>query len=283
MRLALRDARLAIGMRQTSVADQLGWSVSKVRRIESGDVAVSLTDLRALLTIYGVRDPVLIEQLTDAAAVSRRQRWSMPAQFRTHLTPGLVELLQYEREATAVRAYQPFLFPGVLQTPAMAGHLLGSVDESLSEQARRVRLDVRMMRARQMTGSTDAPTYSVMVDESVLKRVVGGPEVLADQLDAVVIAAQRPHVHLRIVGTSAGAKLGMLGAFTVLELHGDADDAVLYRETGTTDRIVQDSAIVSSYRSDFDNVWPRCYSEEQSLLLLRTEAMALRASMIRRP
>ncbi|MEU8610890.1 helix-turn-helix transcriptional regulator [Actinoplanes sp. NPDC048791] len=283
VRRALREAREASGLRQTHVADRLSWSVSKLRRIEGGEVGVSITDLRALLDLYDVRDPVFIEQLTSSAAASRRQRWSVPAQFRARLTPALVELLQFEQEATAVRAYQPFAFPDVLQTQAMAEHLLGTIDESLSEQDRQVRLDVRMMRARHLTEQADAPAYSVMLDESVLKRMVGGRAVLADQLEAIVSAAERPHIRLRIVPMSEGAKVGMLGAFTVLDLSDDGIGAVLYRESGTTDRIVQDPETVSSYRNRFDNAWPRCYSEDDSLCLVRTEAMALRASLIRRP
>jgi transcriptional regulator with XRE-family HTH domain len=96
VRRALRKARQATGLVQGDVAQRLNWSQSKVQRIESGAVGVSVTDLRALLGVYGIRDEALIEQLVKDAAISRRQRWSVPAEHREHLTSGLRQLLQFE-------------------------------------------------------------------------------------------------------------------------------------------------------------------------------------------
>ncbi|HET6530843.1 MAG TPA: helix-turn-helix transcriptional regulator, partial [Actinoplanes sp.] len=109
MRLALRRARESTGLSQGAVAQRVRWSLSKIQRIEAGDVTVSGTDLRALLDLYGVTDSEEIEQLTEEARISRRQRWWTAPEYREHLTPGTLQLLQFEAEATAIRAYQPVL------------------------------------------------------------------------------------------------------------------------------------------------------------------------------
>jgi transcriptional regulator with XRE-family HTH domain len=281
VRRELRKARLALGLVQGDVADRLRWSLSKVQRIENGDVGISITDLHALLGVYGVHDETIVRQLTKDAAISRRQRWSVPAEYREHLTPGLRQLMQFEAEATAIRAYQPFFIPGVVQTPAMAEHLLGWFDKTLSDEDRKVRFDVRMMRAKRIIDHEDAPTYLLMLDEGVLGREVGGRAIMVDQLEAVTEIARRPNVHIRIVKLADGAWVGMLGAFTVLDLSDDPEDAVLYREDYATDAIEHDPKRVTFYRARFEDMWRRCYGEADSLRLISAEVAVLRASMIR--
>lgn len=284
VRRALRKARLAAGLVQGDVARKLTWSLSKVQRIESGDVAVSVTDLRALLGIYGIRDEAVIEHLARDAAISRRQRWSVPAEYREHLTPGLLQLLQFEDQATAIRAYQPFAFPGVMQTPATARYLLSRFGEILTEDDRQVRFDVRMQRARRITDHERAPTYLLMLDEAALSREVGGRAIMAEQLEAALELAQRPNIHIRIVKLSEGATVGMLGPFTVLDLsHDDSEDAVLYREQYGKDAVDHDPEVVAYYRAQFEAVWSRCYGEADSIRLVRAAAAAMRAALIRDP
>ena len=282
VRRALRKARLAEGLVQGEVARRLNWSLSKVQRIESGDVGVSVTDLRALLGIYGIQDGAVLEQLTRDAAISRRQRWSVPAEYREHLTPGLRQLIQFEDQATAIRAYQPFIFPGVMQTPATAQYLLSRFGGILTEEDRKVRFDVRMQRAKRIIDNGRAPTYLLMLDEAALSREVGGRAITAEQLEASLELAQRPNIHIRIVKLSEGATVGMLGPFTVLDLsRDDSEDAVLYREAYGTDAVDHDPGVVAYYRAQFEAVWPHCYDEADSIRLVRAAAAGMRASMIR--
>ena len=107
VRLALRKARQSSALSQSDVAQRLGWSMSKMQRIEAGEVTVSGTDLRALLDLYGGFSDEDIERLTEDSRISRRQRWWTAPEYRDHLTSGLMQLLQFEAEASGVRAYQP--------------------------------------------------------------------------------------------------------------------------------------------------------------------------------
>ncbi|HEU4346782.1 MAG TPA: Scr1 family TA system antitoxin-like transcriptional regulator, partial [Actinoplanes sp.] len=132
VRLALRKARQGKGLSQADVAAKLEWSLSKVQRIESGEVSVSGTDLRALAILYGSFTAEEVDQLLGDTRVARRQRWWTAPEYRQHLSPGLIELLGFEAEATRISAYQPMLVPGVLQTPAAATFILDFWDKSLS-------------------------------------------------------------------------------------------------------------------------------------------------------
>ncbi len=278
VRLALRRARDAKGLSQGTVAELVGWSVSKVQRIEAGDNAISGTDLRALLDLYGVTDSEEIEQLTEEARISRRQRWWAKPEFREHLTPGTLQLLQFEAEASAVRAFQPVLVPGPLQTRSYASFLLNSFKSSLTDEDKRVRLDVRMQRGREFIESDDRPWYYVILDESFLKREIGGIAVMAEQLERLAEYARLPRISVRILPYTMGGVIGLIGPFAVLDLEEeDLSDAVVYREGLNTDSIDHDPKQAALHREMFETFWARALDEEKSIRAIVAEAAALRA------
>jgi transcriptional regulator with XRE-family HTH domain len=282
VRIALRRARDAKGLSQGAVAAHMGWSVSKVQRIESGDNAISGTDLRAVLDLYGVTDREEIDQLSEEARISRRQRWWSRPEFRDHLTPGLMQLLQFEAEAAAIRSYQPVLIPGPFQVPAYAHFVLNWYDIGLTEEDLRVRHEVRMQRREQFQESGDNPRYFLIIDESVLKRDIGGIEVMAQQLEQLAEVAQRAEVRVRMVPLKEGAVLGLVGQFTVLDLSdSDVDDAVLYRESYTRDSIDHDPKEVKFHRDLFEVFWDQSLDEQKTIRAVIAEAAALRARIDR--
>jgi transcriptional regulator with XRE-family HTH domain len=280
VRRALRTARQATPMSQGAVARRLGWSLSKMQRIEGGEVGVSATDLRALLNVYGVDDPEMIDQLTEDTRISRRQRYVTAPEYREHLTPGTRELMQFEMEAVAIRAYQSINFPGVLQTTAVAESILNWWKASLSEEARRVRLEVRMMRRQQITERDDGPEYMLILDESVLKRQIGGRKVTAEQLEVVANVARRPNVHIRVVPLEKGGYMGALGPFQILDLSDENDeDAVLYRERYNDDEVIHDPNEVRHLREAFEDLWEVSMTEEKALEAIAAEVERLRSQL----
>jgi transcriptional regulator with XRE-family HTH domain len=279
VRLALRKARQLSALSQSDVARRLGWSMSKMQRIEAGEVTVSGTDLRALLDLYGGFSDEDIERLTEDTRISRRQRWWTAPEYRDHLTSGLMQLLQFEAEAAGVRAYQPVLVPGPLQTPAFAEFVLGWYSPSLSEDNRRVRLQVRRMRRAQVIEREDPPTYLLILDQSALEREIGGPAVMAEQLESLIADARRPDVHIRIIPYREGALLGLLGPFTVLDLSDEGDDAVLYRENYLTDAVIHEPKEVGYHREIFEALWRASWSEDLSLQAIIAKASELRFQM----
>jgi len=264
-------------LHQSDVARGLGWSLSKVQRIEAGEVTVSGTDLRALIDLYGGFAAEEIEELVEVARIARRQRWWTAAEYRQHLTPGLVQLLGFESEATAIRAFQPVLIPGVLQTAAVADHIL-SEDGALSPEDRKVRHDVRMLRRQQVIEREDPPAYYLVIDESVLLRDVGGIRLGAEQLEALATAVALPSVHVRVLPLDRGAIVGMLGPFMIIDLNEDDEgDAVVYRESWIDDAVLHDTKLVRSHRDYFEKLWHQCLDEEVSLRAILARAADLRS------
>ncbi|MEV6346370.1 helix-turn-helix transcriptional regulator [Actinoplanes sp. NPDC051851] len=281
VRLAIRGHRQSLGLSQTEVSERLGWSLSKVQRIEGGEVGVSVTDLRALLQTLDVDDAEEIARLVEDAKVSRRQRWYEKPEYRSHLTKSLRQLVQFEAEATAIRVYQPFLVPGVLQTPALTDHVLNWWRTELSDDARQVRYDVRRKRAEQILDRPDGPDYYLALDESVLLRKVGGPKIMAEQLEALEAYTLRPNVHVRVVPLEKGAQAGILGPFQVLHL-GDVDDdedSVLYKEFYDRDAVSTRPDEIAFHRHIFEELWNQARDEEASRRAIHAEYADLRRAL----
>ncbi|MEV1286954.1 helix-turn-helix transcriptional regulator [Micromonospora sp. NPDC049679] len=274
VRLALRSAREAGGLTRGQVAEALDWSISKVNRIEKGDVTVSTTDLRALLELCGVTDPEHVRQLLADARASRRRGWWDEPSYREHLTPALMQMLQFESEATVIRHFHPTLIAGLLQTRAYAEFIMNFWIAEMPAADRAARLEARMRRPVQVFDQPDPPRYLFVLDESVLSRLVGGPRVMAEQLRHLLHLIEKPQITVRVVPLADAALTGMLGPFTIFDL-GDEENAVLYRETILLDEIMHTGEAIHRHRGYFDQMWETALGEEDSARLIEARVEAL--------
>jgi transcriptional regulator with XRE-family HTH domain len=273
LRLALRRAREAADLTQTEVAEALEWSLSKVQRIEAGDVTISHTDLGALLRHLGVTDDEAVSDLTETARASRRRSWWDEPRWRDRITPGMRQLFQFEVEARAIRVFQPALIPGILQTWDYARSVIGVWEEDdVPRDVQEVRLEIRMRRRQDVLERSDPPAYLLLLDESVIARQVGGPRRLADQLKHLASAATEM-ITLRIVPYDA-PPLAMPAPFTLVDT-GDGEDALLYREVAWADDFTQNRDLIRRHRRVFNRMWERAMSPEDSLRLVEARVEAL--------
>ncbi|HEY8533178.1 MAG TPA: helix-turn-helix transcriptional regulator [Micromonospora sp.] len=275
LRLALRAAREARRLTRGQVAAALDWSVSKLNRIENGDVTVSTTDLRALLELYQVTDPQRVGELVADARASRRRGWWDEPRFRDHLTPALLELLQLESEARVIRHFHPTLIAGLLQTRAYAEMIMQAWARELPAAQRAARLEARMCRAARVFARPEPPRFYFVMDESVLWRLIGGPRVMAEQLYHLLELTARPGIALRVVPLAEAAITAMAGPFALLDIDGDEENTVLYREEFLVDEIVESRETLRRYRRHFDRMWAAALNEEDSAQLIRARADAL--------
>ncbi len=281
LRLALRHAREERGFTQGQVAAALEWSLSKVQRIESGDVTVSRTDLTALLDHLGVTDPQSVGTLIEIARTSRRKGWWDDPHYRQHLTPATMRVLQFESEATAIRVFHPTLFPGLTQTPAYAMRIFQYWDE-LSEEDRAVRFEVRMRRREFVFDRADPPVYLLILDESVLSRDVGGPDAMAEQLRHLLDLIREGRLKCRIVPLHRSAPVAPLNHFIVFDL-GEDENAILYREAWLTDTIDEAPDTVQRYRKRFERMWDEALSEQETIRLMEDRVDIIMSSLDRQP
>jgi transcriptional regulator with XRE-family HTH domain len=219
----LRELRLARGLTVEQVAEQLLCSPSKVSRMETGQRGATLRDVRDLCQIYVLTDVSQVDYLMGLVREAKQQAWwqSYDLDYATYV--GL------EQAATTLCYYQSTIVPGLLQTVGYARAMHeGSMPAEFTPERADKLIEVRMRRQQVLT--RDPPLQlRVALDEAVLHRVVGGPEVMAGQLRHFIEIAKRPNVTLQVIPFSIGAHPAMENMFNIIEF-GDVAPHVVYVE-----------------------------------------------------
>lgn len=235
LRSELRKAREAAGKTQRETAGAMDWSMSKLIRIETGDVRVSTNDLRALLAYYEV-SPERVDQLVEVARAAREPvRWS---RYRDVASPEYLAYLGYESSASIIRNFEPVLIPGLLQTEEYARTLLDVIERPQVVDAL---VDLRIERQELLVRSP-APELHFIVDESVIRHVVGGPDVMRRQLQQLRELAAIPHVHLRIAPFRLGIYPRMRVPYVIFEFGSPEDEDVLYIENPSGELLIRENS-----------------------------------------
>jgi transcriptional regulator with XRE-family HTH domain len=261
----LRALRTGAGLTSGSAAQLVGWHQSKVSRIETGRSGARPHDVGRLLDAYGVTDAAQ-RQLLMALAGSdhdggRHDWWHA---YRGLLPPAYRDFISLEAQACRVRTLETAVVPGLLQTPdyaravtraALAGAPDGRVDALV--QVRLARQDV--LRA-------DPPLqFSAVLDEAVLRRSVGGREVMHRQLSGLLEAAARPHVRLQVLPFAAGEHIGITGPFVVLSFPRISDLDVVVLDHLTSSLYLERKEDLQAYVDAFTSLQGYALSPEDSL------------------
>lgn len=212
----LRRLRERAELTIDEVGEKLECSASKISRIETGHVGVTPRDARDMLELYGVRGDEQ-EALVQLAREARKRGWWHA--YNEVFTGAFVGL---EADASSLRAFQALLVPGLLQTERYARAVIHAMRPDAADAEIERRVAARMTRQR-LLSDPSPPEYWAVVDEAVLRRVVGGAEVMAEQLGRLADVAQLPHVTIQVVPFGAGAHPGMEGPFLILGFPEQAD------------------------------------------------------------
>ncbi|HEX6472262.1 MAG TPA: DUF5753 domain-containing protein [Streptosporangiaceae bacterium] len=169
-----------------------------------------------------------------------------------------------EAEAGTIRTFGLALVPGLLQTEAYAREVLriGRFSENLDQ------LLAARLKRQAVLDRTDPPFLWVVLDEFVLHRMVGGPEVMREQLSYLVEVAQRPNVTIQIVPMGRGAYAGLNGYLTVLSFEEGPD--IVYIDDQVGGHLIEEAAKVDACKIRFDQIRASALSQEESLELLKT-------------
>lgn len=264
LRVELRRARDAAGLRQADVAQAMDWSPSKLIRIERGDVSVSTNDLRALLSHYGVKDKGQVTELLELARSARGA--SFYDQYADLLKPGFKEYLAYEASASVIRQYDPVLVPGLIQTEEYGRALfrdMGRLDPETADKAWIIR------QHRQEVIERDIPPEIIFVlDEAVLRRYVGGRHVMRHQLERLRDYMTADNFRVQILPFTRGAHPGMAGNFILLEFEDPNLDDLVHLESINAITIREDTELIARYLDRFEQLQQLALTSEQSLEFL---------------
>ena len=264
--------RLRGDRRGVDVATGLGWSESKLSRIETAHTGITDADLDRLLTAYGV-DLEDRERLFDLARRGRVRAWWTP--YRSSVPDPYDEYVALEAEATAIYEWEAQVVPGLLQTDEYARAVIevgADIGESATVQHR---LALRMARQAVLTREPP-PRLHIVVDEAVLHREVGGREVLRRQLSRLAEASRRPALELLVLPFSEGAHAGLTESFMVLEFAGGTRAPIVHIEGLTGGLFRVKPGEIEVYQDALDDLRERALSPEESRTAIAEREDALR-------
>ncbi|GAA2727538.1 helix-turn-helix transcriptional regulator [Streptomyces nogalater] len=208
----LQDLRERAGLKREEAARVLHVAPATVRRMETAEVALKIPYLQLLLKAYGVPEDEA-ELFVRLAEEANRPGWWQ----RFHdILPGWFSMyVSLEGAASLIRSYEPHFVPGLLQTEDYARGVLksGAIGQTSPDDIER-HVALRMRRQDLLT-RPDAPRFWAVMDETALRRPVGGPEVMRAQIDKLLEATELAHVTLQVAPFANGPHPGTYGPFVL--------------------------------------------------------------------
>jgi transcriptional regulator with XRE-family HTH domain len=251
----LRNARIAAGFSsQEALAAQLDFDRTVIAKAETGDRPP--TD--EVLDAWSAACNLDREMFARWAAFARRTDGPVPSWFESWL--------EAERLAHMLRIWQPLVIPGLMQTAGYARALFiaAGADQDRAEDLVTVRLDRQAILDR-----PDPPHVVGVIDESVLHRLTGSPQIMAEQLDHAADLAERPNIAVQVVPSETGANAGLSGAFDLAS--GDGAPEVLRMEA-VEDVTTESRSLVRQATNIFVRVQADALPRAASLALIREAA-----------
>ncbi|CAM3773147.1 helix-turn-helix transcriptional regulator [Nocardiopsis rhodophaea] len=261
----LRELRDASGQTIEEVAEYLQRSMGTVSRFETGVYPIRRTEVTALLGLYRVNDPKERASLLRIADDVWRTGWWDG--YSNDVEDWFIDFVWLEELAVEHRLFENTVVPGLFQTSDYARAVMHAAQPDAADERIDRWIELRLARQK-LLDREHPPTVKTVVDESVLHRRVGSARIMRAQLDALLGAAERPGVELRVLPYSAGAHASPHGAFSVYEM-ADPYPEVGYVETPRGALYVEspDSAAMLEM---YDRLWAASLPPKESTESIRS-------------
>jgi|ERR1022692_2558505 transcriptional regulator with XRE-family HTH domain len=223
----LRRLREAHSIKLEEVADQLGVAASTLSRIETGKAPTRSAYLSAMLEMYGVDDPGQRQALIEMAREGHRKGWW--AAYDDVLPTGFGVYVGLEAEASSVRSFESLVIHGLLQTEDYARAVMTTVRRKLTGDEIERLVTLRMQRQEALLRADPLELWLIL-DEAVIRRTMGGPELMHNQLIHLADASLWPNVTLQVLPFTSGPHPSLNGPFCIIEFPERYDPDVVYTE-----------------------------------------------------
>jgi transcriptional regulator with XRE-family HTH domain len=270
----LRMLREQAGLTIEDVAVELECSVSKVSRLETGQGIPKNRDVRDLLDRYGVTDQTRRDRMMRWVRDGQRQGWwhdfsdvLAPDPEDPLLPDNLGRYVALEQDASEVRSFEVTLVHGLLQTADYARTVLSALSTADPEATDRL-VELRMRRQDRLYVNEDPLKIHMVLDEAVLRRPVGGDQVMRAQLKRLLADAQRPNITIQVLPFSVGAHQATDGSFVVLTFPDSDDNDLVYVEGHLGDMYTDKEHDVDIYEQMFDALVDKCMTVDQTMALV---------------
>nr|WP_203599389.1 helix-turn-helix transcriptional regulator [Streptomyces sp. SID10853] len=261
----LQEMRIGAGASLEDAAKALRVKTLTIRRLEKAEVALKPLYVEKLLETFGA-DRQEIDEFVDLAEQANKPGWWHS--YRDAVPSWFTAYVSLEAGAKTLRTYEPQYVTGLLQTPDYAHAVLrgGLPNGSEEELTRRVEL---RLRRQSLLEREDAPTLWVVMEEAVLHRTVGSPEVMREQLERLLDITELPHVSLDIVPFTAGAHIGACAPFTYFRFEEPELPDIVYSELLSAAVYLDQRADVVSHLEAHSRMSLQTSSDDSKALLNR--------------
>jgi transcriptional regulator with XRE-family HTH domain len=265
----LRRAMERAGLDQKGAAEKLGWSQSRVSRLLSGKRGGTEVDVSAFLAVVEVTGAER-ERLLRLCREQNTPGWLQ--QHGSRLPQQLRTLIDHENKAVTIDEFEPTLVPGLLQTTDYARALIRA--STMPPEEIEDRVAARLGR-QSLFGRERPARFSFFIHEFVLHLPVGGPAVMAEQLQHLLRKATRPYLSLRVVPAALGGHAAAAGAFRLMEFA--EFRPVVYLESETTSLFLEKPEEIAAHRRILGLLAQTALGERESRELIATVATDLSA------
>jgi hypothetical protein len=261
----LQALREQAGLSYQQAADSIYASEWTLRRLEAGKGSLKPLTIKSLLITYGVTDVREIDAFLGLARDAARPGWwhsygdALPEWFKVAV--GL------EESASLIRAYEPQVIPGLLQTEAYVRAITAASFPAEKEEGSERRVALRLAR-QNLLRRPAPPEYWVVLEETVLRRPIGGPEVMRGQIEYLIECAARPNTTIQVLPFSAGWHPALYGMFNIFRFPDTIPD-VVYSEALTSSYYLNKPEETARYTEAIDQMATQAATPDQTITILR--------------
>ena len=262
----LQALREKAGMSYEQAAEAIYSSPWTIRRMERAEGGLKPLTVKSLLMAYGITDVREIDAFLYLARDASKPGWwhsyddVLPSWFRTAV--GL------EESASLIRAYEPQVVPGLLQTEGYIRAITAASFPAAPDDFNERTVALRLAR-QQLLQRPDPPGYWVVLEETVLRRPIGGPEVMREQIEYLMAAAQRPKITIQVIPFAAGWHPALYGMFWTFRFADSELPDIVYSEALTGACYLSKPEESARYTQALDLMCVQAATPEESLTILR--------------
>jgi transcriptional regulator with XRE-family HTH domain len=262
----LQELRENAGLSYEQAAEAIYSSPWTIRRMERAEGGLKPLTVKSLLMAYGITDVREIDAFLSLAREASSPGWwhsyddVLPSWFRIAL--GL------EESASLIRAYEPHVVPGLLQTEDYITAITAASFPGATGQETQRRVALRLARQELLT-RPGTPDYWVVLDETVLRRPIGGREVMRAQLAHLAEAAARPNVTIQVIPFAAGWHPALYGMFNIFRFPDQELPDIVYSEGLTSSYYLNKPEETARYTEALDRMCAQAAPPGQTASILR--------------
>jgi transcriptional regulator with XRE-family HTH domain len=270
----LRELRVVKGLSREEAGFTIRASESKISRMELGRISFKERDIADLLTLYGVDDPIEQARLLTLARKANEPKWWHA--YGDVLDSRFQNYLDLEQAAELIRTYEIQYVPGILQTEDYARAMIRLGHDTAGSEEIDRRTKLRMIRT-ELLNHPDSPHMWMVLDEAVLRRPVGGRDVLRRQIEALLESCQRPNVRIQVMPFDRGGRASG-GSFSILRFPFEELSDVVYIEQLTSGLYLDKGEDVDRYAAAIGQLFVDAELPSRTPDILRSVLADLRNS-----